>query len=115
MSITRAGASQAASTTYVVTAGKTLRIQAASMEARTTAATTFSCRGRLRVGAASTNGAVLIPLEVSSLAAVAESTGDDFLTIPDGLEIGTGTSLSFSHVGSNTSGSMSMTILGFEY
>jgi hypothetical protein len=116
LSATKAGLSQATSTTYIVSAGKILRLTSLAVECKALAATMSQTKVRVRQGA-TTLSSVLATLQVSPPAATVNVVGTVVLPIPEGaIELGASTSLAMSHVASAlSSNATSFCLVGYEY
>jgi hypothetical protein len=120
LSITKGGAAQTAATSYTVTAGKTLRLQAMTCSASTTGSTTAGyCKVRVRQAATVAATSPIILSAVTTYAGVAYYAVPTSLDIPDGLEIAGGQQVGISHLDSQlyTGGStgVSICLIGYEY
>lgn len=111
-------------TSYTVTAGKTLRIQAIKLHAQlTTAATAAWVSCRLREGAAS-GGAVSTTSDIVAIAetntiAVTDVIGmgppSFVVDFPDGLEIAGGQNIGISELALNVDLAVTVVLMGYEY
>src|ERR1019366_4938077 len=120
LSITKGGAAQTAATSYTVTAGKPLRLQAMTCSASTTGSTTAGyCKVRVRQAATVAATSPIILSAVTTYAGVAYYAVPTSLDIPDGLEIAGGQQVGISHLDSQlyTGGStgVSICLIGYEY
>jgi hypothetical protein len=106
-------------TEYVVTAGKTLRVQYIRRGVRfTTMSTTVTfANTTIKLRESSTTLAVASPLvDADNLAAASNVPTPDTMGIfPDGLEFPAGTHIGFTHVGSATTLSQDVMLVGYEY
>lgn len=115
----KAGVQGAASATYVVPAGKRLRLEQILVGIRPNAAAVAELRLRLRVdpagGSVTTANGTEVPIQVSGAAAVI-NVGDQLaIPLPEGFEYGPGESIGLSQVATATSTIFDVAILGFEY
>jgi hypothetical protein len=104
-------------TSYTVTTGKTLRIQAIRVKARfTTPSTTVTFAQaliNLRNAAAIAAGNLLFGIRIDC-AANMESPGE-MLSFPDGWELPSGSIIAFSQLGSATTLTLGGELIGYEY
>ena len=118
VTINKNGTTSSAST-YLITTGKILHIQGVYWSVRATSTTMVSGRGRLRYAGSSvaptTATALLLGVEASAIAALAESTGPDNTELARGLELAGNTAIGFSHIESSTLSTISMNVIAFEY
>lgn len=120
MTMTRisGAASLATSTGYTVTTGKTFRIQEWNGFVVTNTTTGLNSRMKLR-GVSSGNvtsvSTSLANLDLAAPAAVAQVGASEDRTFPDGLEIPAGWMIGVTHLESAATGSVSFSIVGFEY
>lgn len=113
------GVAAGGATSFAVTSGKRLRIQAIHVSARSTSAAVLSARFALRMnpsGAAVATSPILAILSCAQQAAALAEAGDgQVLSIPDGLEISGTQQIGLTQVCSATTGSVYATIIGYEY
>jgi hypothetical protein len=116
MNITKAGLSQAASTSYIVTAGKILRLCEFVMSTRASTATLQAARARVRQGNAATHS-VLISVQAGVPAATINAVGINDADLAEGaIELPASTSLCISHVETQiASNTFSCCLIGYEY
>lgn len=116
MNITKAGLSQATSTSYIVTAGKILRLCGFVMSTRASVASIQAARARVRQGNAATHS-VLLSLQASPLAATINAVGTNEADLAEGtIELPASTSLCISHVETAVaSNTFSCCLVGYEY
>lgn len=113
------GTATTAQTTYTVTSGKTFRVQAFTIGIATSTTTAFSIRVALRENTGGTCSATSAPvamLESATLTAVLNE-GANFaeLPIPDGFEFPASDSLCISAIASSATGTLTVTVVGYEY
>jgi hypothetical protein len=113
-----------AQTNYVITTGKTLRIQSINYTYTQSGATAARVRVFLRINTAGTcvaASSLLIPVELGppAFGTAAANTGTDTVSmpIPEGYEIkGDGTlSICFSAIASSAAGTLTVSMVGWEY
>lgn len=113
------GTSTASQTTYTVTSGKTFRIQAVYFSVVTSTTTVISARLALREntgGTCTASSAPVAMMEAAGVTAVAnEGVSGTNMAIPDGWEFPAADSICFSAIGSTSTGTMTITIMGYEY
>lgn len=107
-------------TSYTVTAGKTLRIQAILLSATLTVAGITAVAIRLREGAAgggavSTASDIIAEVEVSANTATIGVSGQQIFNFPDGLEITGGQILGVSELATTVDAAVTLCIVGYEY
>lgn len=118
LSITKGGASQTASTTYIVSAGKILRLCQFVVSTRATVASVQATRARVRQGNTATAASpVLINIQTSVVSALINSVGTNDADLAEGaIEIPASTSLAVSHVETAVaSNTFSCCLIGYEY
>lgn len=113
------GTATTAQTTYTVTSGKTLRIETVTIGVATSTTAAFSVRVALREntsGSCTASSAPVTLLEAATLTAVTNE-GANFATavIPDGWEFPAADSVCVSAIASSATGTLTVTVLGFEY
>lgn len=102
-----------AATSYTVSAGKTLRIQAVTLMLGQNGSTACNYRVRLRQAAAVTNTS---PVIFFAAAGGPSNTCSAFaVPIPDGLDIPSGQQIALTHIDTATGGVFSVSLVGFEY
>jgi len=103
-------------TSYTVTTGKTLRLQVLKASVRASTTTIVSGRIRLRTAASVlATSPILALLEIASNGAIAEDINVDDISFPDGIEVAAAQQIGISHVESTATGTVSVTLVGFEY
>ena len=104
-------------TTYTVTAGKTLRLQTFKLSVRASAATIVSARAFLRTAASALaiTSPLIAILEAGSNAAVIEDVNTEDIDFPDGVEIAATHQIGISHLESTATGTVTFTLIGYEY
>lgn len=114
-----AGTSTTAQTTYTVTTGKTFRVQSFAIGAANSTTTALSVRVALREntgGTCTASSAPVAMLNTATPAAVAaEGSSGVAESFPDGLEFPAADSICFSAIGSTSTGTLTATVVGFEY
>jgi hypothetical protein len=116
MNITKAGLSQAASTSYIVTAGKILRLTEFVTSTRANVASIQAMRARVRQGNAATHS-VIIAVQAGTPVATINAVGYNDADIAEGaIELPASTSLCISHVETSiASNTFSCCLIGYEY
>lgn len=116
MNITKGGLSQATSTTYPITAGKTFRICDFVMSTRANVASSQAARARVRQGNSALSS-VLISLQAAVVSGVLNSVGINEADIIQGaIEVPGGASLAISHVETAIlSNTFSCCLIGYEF
>jgi hypothetical protein len=114
-----AGAALSAATTYTVTAGKTLRIQAITLYVKATSTVNNLAKFRIRQAASVTNASPVIfdatlGLEVTGTIA-AGAQHNETVTIPDGLEVAAGQQITFTWNTAANTCTVGLSIIGYEY
>lgn len=112
------GGTTGSGTSYTVTAGKTLRIQAISATIRDSTTTAVFGRVRVRSGATvSTSSGILLnaDLATDTGTAVAGAGATVSYDIPDGIEVAAGQQVGISQILSSTSSLLSVHVVGYEY
>jgi hypothetical protein len=116
---TRAGVAAGAATSIVVTAGKTLRITGIIFSGISTAAAVFAGRCALRMnpsGAAIATSPIIAILSITQQAAALAQAGDTcVLPLPDGLEFSGTQQIGLTQICSATTGTVWVSMIGFEY
>lgn len=110
------GGSTSTGTSYTVTTGKTLRVQAVIFSCLDT--TTTAVKGRLRLRSAGTVTAtspVFCSLVCGAVGAVANEGSETAVNFSDGLEFASGQQVGLSHLESSTSSTISACVVGYEY
>ncbi len=108
----------AAASSYTVSAGKTLRITAINVSAVATANTLFNSRMRIRQAAAVTNASPIIwqgEISIGSATAAAIEGFSECFNVPGGIEVAAGQQITFTHLESSATGTVSLVIVGYEY
>lgn len=115
---TRAGVAAATATSQAVTSGKTLRITGINVGFVSTAAAVLSMRFALRMnpaGAVVATSPILRIFAVPSGAALAQAGGSMDIEIPDGLEFSGTQQFGITQIGSVATGTIWISVTGFEY
>jgi len=115
------GATTASTTSYTVTAGKTLRIQA--MNATVKNSTTTAAYGRIRLrsttGTVATTSGIIATIDVPITGTTTSATtaGGEYaqLVFPDGVEIPGGSQIAVTEIISTTSSTVSVSVVGYQY
>jgi hypothetical protein len=106
-------------TEYVVTTGKTFRVQAIVITFRattpSTTATFVSCTWSLRRGTATLTATSSLVGTATAMVSTANPSVTIEMTIPDGLEFAAADHIGFSQASSATTGTFDLTLIGFEY
>jgi hypothetical protein len=110
-------------TTYAVTAGKTLRIQAIFATLMQSSTTVVGCRLRLRhntAGAATATSPLVATIQLgtpASSAVAGTGVAPQDIAIPDGLEIkqNGNDNITLSAIATSAAGTLSVTLIGYEY
>jgi len=108
----------AAASAYTVSAGKTLRITQINVVARATTNVVFNSRVRIRQAAAVTNASPIIwtaEIGASVSAVVAEAEFFESYSPDGGIEVAAGQQITFTHLESSATGTVSLVIIGYEY
>lgn len=115
VNVNKGGTLQGAATTYTVTTGKTLRIQSISASVQGTNSTVQYVKVRVRSGASVTaSSPIVINLFVSNTGST-NAIGFAEQDVPDGLEIAGGQQVGISQLGGTANGTVSVTVIGYEY
>lgn len=111
------GTATTAQTSYTVTTGKTLRVQALVFTVQPTSTTAVEGRVMLREGAScGTSSTAAVAVDVGSAAAVANTgVGPAFVTVPDGLEFPAATVLCLTGISTSASATFTVSLVGYEY
>ena len=106
-----------AATTFAVTSGKTMRIQAIFVNVKSTTAAIESvvCHVRMNSTTVTATSQLFFSCGVSTLAATSGSNNGEAFFIPDGFEISGTTQFGISQLASSTSCTVDVTLVGFEY
>jgi hypothetical protein len=110
-------------TTYAVTSGKTLRVQAVRVSLTQSSTTVVKVRVRLRTlssGTCLATSPLVATVELGPLTTTATAntaTNHATLLIPDGLEFSPGATrnICFSAIATSAAGTLTLTMIGFEY
>jgi len=104
-------------TSYTVTTGKTLRLQTFKASVRASTTTIVSGRIRLRTAASAiaATSPIIALLEAASNGAIAEDINVDDIDFPDGVEIAATHQIGISHIESTATGTITVTLIGYEY
>jgi hypothetical protein len=109
-------------TTYAVSAGKALRVQAIRVAFTQTSTTVVKVRVRLRTlssGACIATSPLVATVELGPLTTTAvanTATSQSEIVIPDGLEFSGATrNICFSAIATSAAGTLTLTLIGFEY
>lgn len=120
MTVNKGGALTTTASSYTVTTGKTLRLQA--LTGNVVESGTVTSSGRIRVRSAgssiSSSSGVILNLDFgqSASAAVAGAgNSPGAVSVPDGLEIPSGNQVAFSQVVGSTTATVTATLVGYEY
>lgn len=114
----RAGTAAATATSQAVTAAKRLRITSITIGFISTAAAVLSMRFALRTnpaGAATATSPILHIIPLSSAPAVIQQGAQTTVTFPDGLEFSGTEQFGITQIGSAISGTLWISVSGFEY
>lgn len=114
----RDGTAATAATSQAVTAAKRLRITSMSVGLISSAAAVISGRVSLRIGAsaaATATSPIIHTLAIPSGAALAQAGGSMTISFPDGIEISGSQQIGVSQVCSVATGTLWVTLNGFEY
>lgn len=113
------GTATASQTTYTVTTGKTFRLQAVYFSVVTSTTTVISARLALREntgGTCTASSSPVLMMEAAGVTAVAnEGVSGTNLSMPDGWEFPSADSICFSAIGSTSTGTMTISVIGYEY
>lgn len=118
MVATRDGVAAAAATTFAVTANKRLRIQIVIGGMNGTGAAVGSTRIVLRMspsGAVTATSPILAIITLNGPAAVALTGDHQEIILPDGLEFSGAHQFGLSHVSAAITGTIRVSIIGYEY
>ena len=110
------GGSTSTATSYTVTTGKTLRVQAVIFSCLNSSTT--AVKGRLRLRSAATvlaTSPVFCSMVCGGVGAVANEGSETSVNFSDGLEFAAGQQVGLSHLESSTSSTVSACIVGYEY
>lgn len=117
----RNGVAAAGATNFIVTTGKTFRLQSMAISVRSGAASMTWARVALRQLGIGAGGTVLITspiievLETYSNGAVSGAGGTVVISLADGVDIPSGTSFGLSHISNLTTSLLTVTLKGYEY
>ncbi|SRR6266550_844136 len=111
------GETTSSAASYTVTAGKTLRIQSISVSVRASTTTIVDARVRLVTAASAiaVGSPRLVALEAFANGAIAEDGNTVTMDFPDGIEIAAGHQVAVSNIESTATGTVSVTVVGYEY
>lgn len=114
-----AGTATTAQTTYTVTTGKIFRIQAITIGVVASTTTAVAIRVAIRENTGGTCIATSTPAvmlySATPAAVAAEGSDGEALAIPDGLEFPAGDSICISAIASTATGTLTVSVIGFEY
>lgn len=113
-----AGTATAAQTTYSVTAGKTLRVQAVFVGLANTSTVSANVRVAIREntgGACTAASTAAVMLQVAAGAVAANEGANGSLPIPDGLEFPAADSVCISAIAAAITDTLTVTVVGYEY
>lgn len=106
-------------TEYIVTTGKTLRVQKVVITFRpttpSTTATFVSCTWSLRRNTTTLAAASSLVGTATAMVSTANPSVAVEMTIPDGLEFAAGDHIGFTQASSATTGTFDLTLVGYEY
>lgn len=108
----------ATGTSFTVTSGKRLRLQALVASVRATTTTAVGATIRLRIsasGAVTTSTPAIASIGVYESVAVANNAFSNWISLPDGLELSGTMQLGISQLATATSASLDIQLIGFEY
>jgi hypothetical protein len=115
IAVNKGGTLQAASTSYTVDTGKTMRLQSLTASIQGTNSTVQYVKLRVRTGATVTTASPVIAGLLVSSSGSTNNAGYGEFTIPDGLEIAAGQQIGISMVSGTTNGAVTFTLVGYEY
>lgn len=118
--LTVGGAVQGVGKSYAVGVGKTLRITQVIVTLRTSATTTglFNSRVRIRQGTANTDPIIWqteMGFDLTTTTMVVDAEVSQCHPIPEGLEVGSGSSITMTHLESSATGTVSISVIGYIY
>ena len=111
------GTAGTAATSFAVTAGKRLRLQALSVNTRNAGAAVQAVVVQLRMtstGAVTATSPLIATLSAGTLTATANIANGTTISFPDGLEISGTQQIGISQIGTATAGN-TVTLIGYEY
>jgi hypothetical protein len=113
------GTATTGQTTRTVTSGKTFRVQSMHIGVAASTTTAVSVRVALREntgGTCTASSAAAVMMNSATPAAVAAEGSDGTeMSFPDGLEFPAADSICFSAIGSTSTGTLTVSIVGYEY
>jgi hypothetical protein len=113
------GTATTGQTTRTVTSAKTFRVQSMHIGAANSTTTPVSVRVALREntgGTCTASSAAAVMMNTATPAAIAAEGSDGTeLSFPDGLEFPAADSICFSAIGSTSTGTLTVSIVGYEY
>lgn len=121
LTIKSGDATPTTSTSYTVTAGKTLRLQSIFLGVTNiTSAAVANVAIRVREGAAgggavSVTSDIIAELEAGGQSATLQTSGQNQLTWPDGIEIAGGQQIGISELADSVDAAVTIVMHGFEY
>ena len=115
IAVNKGGSLQGAATTYTVTTGKTLRIQSISASVQGTNSSVQWVKARVRAGSSVTSSSPVVANLMISNSGATNSIGFGEQDFPDGLEIAGGQQVGVSQVAGQVNGSVTITVVGYEY
>ena len=118
LNVSRDGATTASVTTIAVTSGKRYRVTQVIIGMISTAAAVLSGRFSLRMnpaGAVTATSPIIATTPISSGAALAQAGGQAIFDVPDGIEFSGTMQIGVSQVCSAATGTIWVSVLGYEY
>lgn len=118
LDVSRDGAAASSISTIPVTANKRLRLTGMMVGMISTAAAVLSARVSLRLnpsGAATAASPIVITVPLSSAPATAQMGNEVFVPFPEGIEFSGNNQIGVSHVANVTTGTLWVTLFGYEY
>jgi hypothetical protein len=117
--LNKGGTATTAQTTYSVSSGKTFRVQSVYLGVADSTTTAVSVRVALRENTggtcAATSAAAVVLNAATPSAVAAEGSAGAELSVPDGLEFPASDSMCISAIASTATGTMTITVVGYEY
>lgn len=119
LNISRDGAATASATSHAVTSGKRWRITGLMVSGISTAAAVFSARVSLRMnpsGAATASSPIIATVGLTQQAAALAQAGDSaYMPFTDGIEVSGTMQVGISHVANVVTGTLWVSLIGYEY
>jgi hypothetical protein len=111
----KGGTLNGAATSYTVTSGKTFRLQSLSVSVQGTNSTVQYVKLRVRAAVSVSSSSPIVANIFVANSGASNSIGYATQEFPDGIEIAAGQQIGISQIGGTVNGTVTATLVGYEY